>query len=180
MQVSIPSSGSITGKVGKNSEPNKHRTYDTVNSNVDRLAAIWQELNPNKWWDEAPNHRTPETPLRPFHQDKNGTAWTSNAARQFMQLGYTYPELQRWLYKGDEEKYIKDIKSAINEKYGVNRKQALDSLGGAYKARSMDASARSTLLDKPEQQTTSIPRGLQPVRGGIKSTDYAISVRYSK
>ncbi|KAL2014836.1 hypothetical protein VTN00DRAFT_2361 [Thermoascus crustaceus] len=102
--------------------------------NVDRLLAIWQELNPNKWWTKVPRDQqdaaalpeyiTPDTPLRPFHMDRSGTTWTSNVARQFMHLGYTYPELQPWSpeYKHNREKYIKNIRSIINEKYGINRK----------------------------------------------------------
>ncbi|PWY89865.1 Di-copper centre-containing protein [Aspergillus heteromorphus CBS 117.55] len=67
-------------------------------SNVDRILAMWQVLNPGKWiqasYDDVqvtgPN--TLGDPLYPFYKDTLQTAWTSADVQDWHTLGYTYAE----------------------------------------------------------------------------------------
>ena len=82
-------------------------------SNIDRLFAIWEALNPSDelWRWQQPllqdasyitpvgTNETPESPLVPFrkHRHPDGTPiwWTSKEVRYCRSLGYTYPELAK-------------------------------------------------------------------------------------
>lgn len=109
-------------------------------SNVDRLFAIWQALNVGNTsnWFERPDEQlpddgnrsvqpgtidTPKTRLAPFHTDTKGTYFTSDDVRDWMKLGYSYPELQPWLdkYKEngkfDKDLYARDIKEQLKSLY---------------------------------------------------------------
>ena len=98
---------------------------------------------------------TNKTPFRPFHKDQKGTVWTADDARDWFKLGYTYPELQRWTYGEDQKaKLFEDV----NGMYGVSRKEALGMVD--------TGSELSGLVEKTE--------------AGVKSTDYAVSIKYSR
>lgn len=46
--------------------------------NVDRQLAMWQTLNPDKWFDNLDSgDATSQQPLSPFHKDTNGTIYIS-------------------------------------------------------------------------------------------------------
>ncbi|PGH30982.1 hypothetical protein GX50_06255 [[Emmonsia] crescens] len=137
--------------------------------NIDRMWAIWQTLNPDKWFETGDKNTffqeaigladtiTPQTKLRPFHTDKKGTCWTPEGARDVLNFGYTYPELQTWDSKYNSggtynrELHVTDIRTTINEKYGASRTELLDN---------------PALGDKTDD--------------GVKSNDFAFSVRYKK
>lgn len=142
-------------------------------SNIDRLYALWQALNPGKWFETDIQGEfdqkivgmgdvvTNQTPLRPFHKDEQGTVWTPDDARDWYQLGYTYPELKT----GKET--IAQILEMVNDAYGVDRKQAL----------------------KMAETATELPKGMEIIdkeygeeaeKNGVKSNDYALSIKYSK
>lgn len=98
---------------------------------------------------------TNKTPLRPFHKNKKGTVWTVDDTRDWFNLGYTYPELQRWTYSADQKaKLFGDM----NEMYGVTRKEAfqMGKLGSEY----------SGVIETNDE--------------GVALNDYAVSIRYSK
>ncbi|KAG4440203.1 hypothetical protein IFR05_004282, partial [Cadophora sp. M221] len=60
--------------------------------NVDRLAAIFQKLNPNMWFN--PQGRVGSAPLDPFHIDTASTSWNSDLCRDWRaSLGYEYDDL---------------------------------------------------------------------------------------
>lgn len=75
-----------------------------LHTNIDRMTAMWQALNPDSW---VTNHSNPtatftsnagayadeHTPLHPFHRNKAGDFWTSASVRDHTVFGYTYPEL---------------------------------------------------------------------------------------
>lgn len=150
-------------------------------SNIDRIWAIWQALNPDKWFTEGrvgvfdqktiglPEVITNKTPLRPFHKDQHGATWISDEVRDLSQLGYSYPELQPWLpeYRSSDGNfssvsYQRKIFETVNVKYGACRQQALQ------------------LLAKAQAGKAPLPGGMTDVGTGISALDYAISVRYSK
>ncbi|KAH6908112.1 tyrosinase [Coprinopsis sp. MPI-PUGE-AT-0042] len=94
-------------------------------ANIDRLIALWQELNREEWWQRADiknrhgdviGHETPEDWLKPFHRDEQGTKFTSNNCRDFFQFGYTYPELQPWNWDS-EDSYKASIRKTIYDNY---------------------------------------------------------------
>jgi hypothetical protein len=106
---------------------------DILNSNVERIACIWQDLHPGNspgnWLDPNENGGTdgadPTADLWPFHMNERGVHYTSNAIRDWRPLGYTYPGLEKWLdkYKKngqfDEATYIAGIRSQIDTLYST-------------------------------------------------------------
>ncbi|KAI1377225.1 tyrosinase [Hypoxylon crocopeplum] len=140
-------------------------TFWLHHCNIDRLFAIWQTLNPDKWF-ETDTQRffdqkivgsgtliTNKTPLRPFHKDTKGTVWTPDDARDWFKLGYTYPELR----SGKETPT--QLLEMVNETYGISRKEVLEMAKSA----------------------TNLPKGMEISDGdGAKTYDYALSIKYSK
>ena len=75
-----------------------------LHTNIDRMTAMWQALNPDSW---VTNHSNPtatftsdagayadeNTPLHPFHRNLAGDFWTSASVRDHTIFGYTYPDL---------------------------------------------------------------------------------------
>ncbi|KAL8911450.1 MAG: hypothetical protein Q9171_003383 [Xanthocarpia ochracea] len=87
---------------------------------VDRLLAIWQALHPDSYVESSNEligsatiargaQTDVNTPLRPFHSDKNGTFWTSAGVVNVENLGYSYPEIQG--------KSQSEVKAAVNALY---------------------------------------------------------------
>ncbi|CAL8579054.1 hypothetical protein XPA_004817 [Xanthoria parietina] len=87
---------------------------------VDRLLAIWQALYPDSYVESsaepigsatiAPGTQTDvNTPLKPFHSDRNGSFWTSAGVANVETLGYSYPEIQG--------KSQSEVKAAVNALY---------------------------------------------------------------
>ncbi|KZS88975.1 Di-copper centre-containing protein [Sistotremastrum niveocremeum HHB9708] len=98
--------------------------------NVDRLLAIWQTLYPDRWIPD-PNTKgdhddkalTSESPLSPFHVNKQNKSFTSNTVRDWTAFGYTYPELPHGLSNGEngadsQDQYISGIRAQITALYG--------------------------------------------------------------
>ena len=68
-----------------------------MDSNVDRLLAMWQALNWDMWFDrrdEYPDDPTPSDPLLPFHHDTVGQSWTSELCRDWRKSNYQYDDLR--------------------------------------------------------------------------------------
>ena len=103
---------------------------------------------------------TPETALRPFHRDTKGTAWTPTDARSTYDAGYTYPELQTWKAEFNkdgrfsQDLFLKSVRKSVNELYGLSRRLLVD--------------ADPNL------------KGVDFIDGGVKSLDFAFSIRYRK
>ncbi|KAI0877194.1 tyrosinase [Hypoxylon argillaceum] len=141
-----------------------------LHCNIDRLFAIWQTLNPDKWFETDIQRYfdqkivgsgaliTNKTPLRPFHKDTIGTVWTPDDCCNWFKLGYTYPEL----LSGKESSF--QLLKMINETYGITRREAFQ------------------LAENAE----SLPPGVEiikeseEVKNGVKMYDYALNIKYSK
>ncbi|KAF1963307.1 Di-copper centre-containing protein [Byssothecium circinans] len=106
----------------------QYSSFDPVfwfhHANVDRLIAIWQEVNRDSWVNTSTNHEpsftfapdTPvdaQTPLKPFHKSDNGSFWTSVDVRHWQTFGYTYRAVTD-LTETDT------IVSRVNALYGPN------------------------------------------------------------
>lgn len=88
---------------------------------IDRLAALFQGLNPDSYVLSAPQARSnwwynqndvlgSDAPLKPFYADTNGNFHTSDSVRDHTKFGYTYSELT----SGNRD----DIVASINQLYG--------------------------------------------------------------
>jgi tyrosinase len=63
--------------------------------NVDRQLAMWQTLNPTKWFDNiGPNDAGPKYRLEPFHK-ADGQVYTSDDVKDWTKLGYQYDNLEK-------------------------------------------------------------------------------------
>jgi tyrosinase len=106
-------------------------TFWFATSNVDRLWAIWQDLNPDSNMSPRPapyatfsatagQSQTKDTPLAPFW-DKSGTKfWTSAQIKDTTAFGYAYPETQKWRFAGDTGAYQAEIRRSVTALYGTN------------------------------------------------------------
>ena len=97
-------------------------------SNVDRLFAIWQALNPQSY---TINKQTPDgtfvitansietamTPLAPFNDASGTKYWTSEGVRSTETFNYAYPETQRWKFSSNDD-YANSVMSAVQQLYG--------------------------------------------------------------
>lgn len=81
-----------------------------INSNIDRIFAIWQFLNPEAWLTPKDECK-PTDELQPFHMDEEGTVFTANDVRRWEKFGYTYPELVPGMTK-------EKLQQLIYDKYG--------------------------------------------------------------
>ncbi|KAI9712251.1 MAG: hypothetical protein M1828_001729 [Chrysothrix sp. TS-e1954] len=85
-----------------------HAGFDPIfflhHTNVDRLFALWQVMNPNGWLGtassgpptyslEAGHTVNGISYLRPFHKDTQGTFWTVNGVRSISTFHYTYVDM---------------------------------------------------------------------------------------
>ncbi|CAG7938948.1 unnamed protein product [Penicillium olsonii] len=143
--------------------------------NIDRLFAIWQALNPDKWLDNVHGDNATirdshgkeqavndQTPLQPFRKDEDGSYWSPEGVRHTPNLGYSYPELPRWdaQYRQqdgalDQVAFQKSIISTVNTYYGVSRDLALD-------------------------PKAPVPEGVAAIDGGLQVSDFAFSIRFLK
>ncbi|KAF2259352.1 Di-copper centre-containing protein [Lojkania enalia] len=101
-------------------------------TNVDRLWAIWQALNPNAYAIDkvagapeanftiaAGSRVNGETELKPFYDASANEFWNSAGVKYTPPFGYAYPETQRWLYP-TERAYQTAVRNAVTRQYGAN------------------------------------------------------------
>lgn len=80
-------------------------------------------MDPNE--NKAGGGANPTAELWPFHSNKNGLHYTSDAIRDWRPLGYTYPGLEKWLDKNkknghfDEQTYMAGIRSEMDKLYST-------------------------------------------------------------
>lgn len=94
-------------------------------SQIDRLFAIWQSVNPDHWFNELPSskHALADDDLLPFRKyplsfsiDQTSRYWTSNEAKDTEVLGYTYPDI------ADKKKSADQLRADFAAKYGWSRR----------------------------------------------------------
>lgn len=104
--------------------------------NVDRQLAMWQTLNPDKWFDNLDDgDATSSTPLSPFHKDTQGTIYTSDDIRDWTKLNYQYDVLEntpRWIRASTQGKVTTDhiaghVRRTVNLHMNKARKAVLSS-----------------------------------------------------
>jgi tyrosinase len=95
-------------------------------ANVDRLLAMWQVLNPDKYIEPAVNvwgtyYESPGTvesggsSLAPFHSDNGTSMWTSDTVRDLSVFNYAYPEIPYWGMNATE--LANYVRLQVNMKY---------------------------------------------------------------
>ncbi|KAK4129080.1 Monophenol monooxygenase [Parathielavia appendiculata] len=98
--------------------------------NIDRLWAIWQDLNPDSYMSPRPapystfsatggEPQTQDTPLAPFWDKSGSKFWTSAQIKDTVTFGYAYPETQKWRFP-DPHAYRAEIRRAVTALYGTN------------------------------------------------------------
>jgi tyrosinase len=101
-------------------------------SNIDRLWAIWQALNPNSYvidkvaqareanFTIAANTKlTGDSELKPFYTSAATNFWKASDVKNTTPFNYAYPETQRWLYPNDQA-YQAAVKRSVTTQYGGN------------------------------------------------------------
>lgn len=184
----------------------------TVTSNVDRLLAIWQDLfspQTRKWLntgsDGGDNKDGPAAALNPFSADTKGNIFTSVACSyKHNEFGYTYPELQKWLFtKGgifNQQAYFDSIHAQIERLYSTTPKTALLLKGNQKVAKAQMAAmtpanlqvenfppALLEMAHKPVTNGAQAPIGKipddefgNPAHASWKSNDYVANVVYER
>jgi tyrosinase len=104
--------------------------------NIDRQLALFQLLNPTKWFDNSlADDDTPTTPLTPFHTDTQASLYDSNATRDWRTLGYDYDTTSGILNDDgrlDGQNGRAELKRRLNQLYSTTRGDMLGApkLGG--------------------------------------------------
>ncbi|KAM7216111.1 Common central domain of tyrosinase domain containing protein [Rhypophila decipiens] len=156
--------------------------------NVDRLWAIWQDLQPNSFMSPKPapypstfstNWKQTEdrnSPLIPFWDNTGSKFWTSEEIRNSTTtFGYAYPETQEWLYSGNNTAYQASIKSAVSKMYQMNVfNRAMDDMRPVSKRSSLSVRRRQQQTDGP------VPPPLQHLAPNNTYTEYIFNIRASK
>ncbi|CAG7917753.1 unnamed protein product [Penicillium olsonii] len=93
-------------------------------NNIDRLTAIWQSLNWDKWFDDKHSQPVRDNELKPFH-DTERTFWKSDGVREWQKLGYEYGILKG---RGHGDAGRKPILDDIHRLYGSPTQNLFDGL----------------------------------------------------
>ena len=94
-----------------------------MDSNIDRLFAIWQACHPRTdqyHWFQHEEDGTKD--LKPFRRNKAGDYWNSDDVYDTTKLGYTYPDLLKIHPRGYHGDRLQDLKKSINKLYGATRR----------------------------------------------------------
>lgn len=156
-----------------------------MNSNVDRLFAIWQAIHPKeearRYWFERPEDGRKE--LRPFRKDKAGTYWNSDDVYDTTKLGYTYSDLPKKRGSQDgtgsdlDDQQLNAIKKKINEVYGATRdcqqKAALTEV--RPELLTLEAALTTT---PPAKIKAQVPNGDEQDR--LDVNDYLVNIKYER
>lgn len=105
-------------------EPHTDTCTHTQFSQIDRLFAIWQTVNPTHWFNELPSSQRAlaDDTLLPFRKyplstDNKSRYWTSNEARDTEVFGYTYPDIADKKTKSADQ-----LRADFAAKYGWSRR----------------------------------------------------------
>ncbi|KAF2465062.1 tyrosinase [Lindgomyces ingoldianus] len=107
--------------------------------NVDRLFALWQGVNPDKYVEPRSVFSSgtytiadntvvdADTPLLPFWNTTT-TFWTSNAVKDTTVLGYAYPETMSWMFDS-KDAYRASVNASISQLYSSSSRARLSEMG---------------------------------------------------
>ena len=129
--------------------------------------------------------------------DSTGTPWNSiKCSFQQKDLGYTYPELKKWLdiYKAngvfDKEKFKKLLRADIEKKYSSTGKSALqlpenDRIATTHMAAMTKQNLAienfpPALVEKATQASGTVPQSANPPSASWEQNDYIVNVVYNR
>lgn len=115
-----------------------------------------------QWSIPTGNPDTQCTKLAPFRPNLSGTYYTPDTVRDWMQFGYSYPELQPWNYQTTKE-YLLSIYTDIAELYRVTVGDISDS------CKKSETAWGGLVLNRSDLR-----------KNIIVHHDYVINVRYGK
>jgi tyrosinase len=98
-------------------------------TNVDRLWAIWDSLNPTSYVEPGSTERDSftakegtiqdvNTELKPFWDGSGAKFWNSTGVKKTTTFNYAYPETQNWKFANVSD-YQRNVKSTIAQLYGT-------------------------------------------------------------
>ena len=119
-------------------------------TNVDRVFAIWQAIYPDQftvpWNTTQDDYVIPmgttvdaSTPLYPFHNNAQGTLFTSNDVRSTKSFGYTYPEVMDWGVNSDPAVLKANVTAIVNQIYNPTGSSTDSRRGVSKRATSLSA-----------------------------------------
>jgi tyrosinase len=98
-------------------------------SNVDRIWAMWQDLNPDSYVTPKPSEgnfftetnaiEDTNSALKPFWDADGSDFWIPTNVKKTTMFGYAYPETQTWNYSSQPQ-YQAALRQAIAQEYGGN------------------------------------------------------------
>ena len=158
---------------------------------------MWQDLYDDKYLKWLSGSESAKEPLAPFHIDGKGTYYdSSNCSYQQKSLGYTYPELQKWLdkYKTngvfDKQKYQSQLRTTVDSKYSTTAKSALglpeqERLATAHmsglSAKNLAVENISPyLVQIARQANLEAPKPSAPPAASWEEYDYVVNVVYDR
>lgn len=163
-----------------------------MNSNVDRLFAIWQVLNPDSYVTPEPSRdgsftrqaseiEDINTALTPFWIDSSNFH-TSVNARTTTAYGYAYPETQSWNFPTPDD-YTRSVTTTLNRLYGmalsvaavakappVQSVVAVAAPAPAHDAQ-LAAPLKSRDLNAGDNEKRRLPMSTNPSSGNVKQVE---------
>lgn len=156
-----------------------------LDSNVDRLFAIWQAIHPKekaeRYWFRYPEDARKE--LKPFRKDEAGTYWNSDDVYDTTKLGYTYSDLPKSRGSQDgtgsdlDDQQLSDLKTRCNQAYGATR--SCQQKAAVTEVRPEVLTLEAALATAPPAKIEAqIPKGYEEDRLGVY--DYLVNVKYER
>lgn len=146
-------------------------------SNVDRMLDLWTGLHPKEARDWIENDSDARIPLIPFRKDEGENYHTAQSVWHPEDLGFTYPETQRWRAKYktdgkfDEDKLAADLAQLINKKYN----SAAAAQRKAFLTTTRDPPADKTITSKEAAALDKVPKINALIKGVTDANGASIS-----
>lgn len=176
-QLSIPSFSYIIGKL----LIRKVRQALIEDSNIDRLLAMWQTLNPSQYLTQETGLTHKLYPFR--HGQSDDEIYISSDVQDWTKLGYQYQLLEKHDSESQEQ-YVARIKQWISDTYNHG---ALNIVKNARKVRAVIPKASAPMVSAVHVQSTGQhpnPGSAGPVSAAPsqhpKYHDYIIDVLYDR
>lgn len=174
IHVEVGGSGSTRNSTPGHMQMVPYAAFDPAfwlhHTNVDRLFAIWQAINPNSYvtpqevvqetvTNQVGTLETKTTALTPFWENSNAF-WTSDGVRKTGTLGYAYPETQSWKFSTPDQ-YKANVRATIRKLYGGSSLASIlaDSTPG-----NLSNSAKLIVPSKASAQPAASKENVQPAK----------------
>ncbi|KAF2815808.1 tyrosinase-domain-containing protein [Mytilinidion resinicola] len=154
-------------------------------SNVDRLWAIWQTLNPNSFVTPKAsegNFTTQQgaredanSQLKPFWNTTGTKFWVSTQVKDTKTFGYAYPETQSWAFPSTQA-YQSALRSTVTQEYGGNVLSNFFANAGAATAQIQTAALPGAVPKQLAQHF--VQKGTQPADVAAPSLAAQVAIHH--